>query len=287
MEINTLNLNRQLLKEVMEDFYILTEIKIVIFDNNYHEILAYPEAHCNFCALMHNTDSCRVKCIASNESSFQRCRQTSQLEIYHCHAGLVEATAPLIDNGAVIGFIMFGQITDRENELELEQHLHSVLESYQLSYTENHRELFQITKKNSRQILAAAKILEACTFYVLLKDLISLQKQNFMKNFNAFLMEHLSEDLSIERLTKEFHISRNMLYTSVNNYLRIGIAEHIKNLRIAEAKRLLWETDLMVNEISDRVGFADYNYFCRLFKKKVGMPAKQYRKLKNKQPLKS
>ena len=56
-----------------------------------------------------------------------------------------------------------------------------------------------------------------------------------------------------------------------------GIAEHIKNLRIEEAKRLLVETDLPVYQIADQVGFTDYNYFCRVFKKEVGLPAKKYR----------
>ena len=108
--------------------------------------------------------------------------------------------------------------------------------------------------------------------------MITLQRKNFITNLNTFLLEHLSEDLSIERLMSEFHVSRNKLYDSANEYLGMGIAEHIKNLRIKEARRLLRETDLAVQEIADRVGFNDYNYFCRIFKKETGMPAKQYRR---------
>ncbi len=279
MNTITLDFNNQLLKELMEDFYILTGIKIVIFDSEYQEILAYPDSHCNFCALMHSMEGTREKCIKSNESSFQRCKKTARLEIYHCHAGLVEATAPLIDNGTIIGYIMFGQISDLEDEKEAEAHLQSVLAKYGLLIPETNDMLCQITRKSSQQISAAAKILEACTFYVLLKDIISLRKQNFMKNLNSFLMAHLSEDLSIERLMREFGVSRNKLYESTSNYLGTGIAEHIKALRIKEAKRLLKETDLKIMQISDMVGFADYNYFCRVFKAETGLPAKQYRKI--------
>ena len=71
---------------------------------------------------------------------------------------------------------------------------------------------------------------------------------------------------------------KHKLYDSVDEYLGIGIAEHIKNIRIKEARRLLKETNLAVHEIADKIGFNDYNYFCRVFKKEVGMPAKQYRK---------
>lgn len=278
MDTFTLNLNNQLLKELMHDFYVLTGIKIVVFDSNYQEILSYPESHCSFCTMMHRMEQTREKCIKNNENSFEKCKKTGRLELYHCHAGLVEATAPLIDNGTVIGYVMFGQISDLENEEQTKEHLKSVLQKYELPIPDTTDPIYRITLKTSEQILAAAKILEACTFYVLLKDMISLRRQNFMKNFNTFLMEHLSEDLSIERLTREFHISRNKLYESTSNYLGTGIAEHIKSLRIREAQRLLKETDLKVIQISDMVGFADYNYFCRIFKAETGLPAKQYRK---------
>lgn len=279
MNTFTLTFNNTPLKELMRDFYILTGIKIVIFDSEYREILSYPESHCAFCDLMHSQDTTKKKCIKSNEHSFQKCRTTSHLEIYHCHAGLVEATAPLIDNGAVIGYIMFGQISDFEDSNTLKEHLQTLLKNYDLSVPDTEDNIYRITQKSSQQILAAAKILEACTFYVLLKNMISLQRKNFMQNLNSFLMDHLSEDLSVDRLMREFHISRNKLYESTEKYLGTGIAEHIKSLRIQEAKRLLKETDLKIIQISDRVGFADYNYFCRVFKAKTGIPAKQYRKL--------
>ncbi|MBQ8233799.1 MAG: PocR ligand-binding domain-containing protein [Lachnospiraceae bacterium] len=283
MQNTALNLNQTLLLELMQDFYILTGIRIVIFDSTYHEILAWPASHCPFCQLMHDHELTRAKCAESDAKSFQRCKQKSELEIYHCHAGLVEATAPLIDNDMIIGYIMFGQISDLSCEQESAEMLKAVLACYQPDVSgrdvpESDDTIFRVTHKTSQQILAAAKILEACTSYVLLKDMITLQRRNFITNLNTFLLEHLSEDLSIERLMNEFHVSRNKLYDSANEYLGIGIAEHIKALRMKEARRLLKETDLAIQEIADKVGFNDYNYFCRTFKKEAGMPAKQYRK---------
>ena len=278
MNTPVLSFNAQMLLELMKDFYLLTGIRIVIFDNEYNEILSYPDSHCNFCAMMHNNPDTECHCIASNEQSFLKCQKTEQLEIYHCHAGLVEATAPLIDNGMIIGYIMFGQITDDANKDSLKQKLGTIMSSYNMTIPNETPELYSITYKTPEQILAAAKILEACTFYVLLKDMITLRRQNFINNLNTFLNEHLSEDLSIERLMEEFHISRNKLYESTTNYLGTGIADHIRTLRINEAKRLLIDTELPIHVISDKAGFNDYNYFCRIFKKMVGTPAKQFRK---------
>lgn len=274
----TLNLNKNSLLELMRDFNLLTGIKIALFDIEGNEILSYPEKHCEFCALMRENPSSAKYCLDSNRSSFDRCKKTKAMEIFHCHAGLVETTAPLIENDAVIGYVMFGQITDNSNKVEVKQDLQSVIDEYDLAKTGRNASIYDITYKNQDQITAAAKILEACTFYVLLKDMISLQRETFIQNLNEYLMSHLSEDLSIDRLTEEFHVSRNRLYDSCNRYLQTGIAEHIKKLRIEEAKRLLADTQMSVRDISDKVGFADYNYFCRVFKKVTGVPALAYRK---------
>lgn len=273
----TLNLNKDSLLDLMKNFNLLTGIKIALFDANGNEVLSYPEGHCAFCALMQKDKSTEAYCLESNAKSFKRCQNTKQLEIFHCHAGLVETTAPLIDNGAVIGYIMIGQITDNDDKASVKDILTATLEKYGLDHTGYNASLYDVTFKTQEQIQAASKILETCTFYVLLKDMISLQRETFIQNLNSFLISHLDEDLSVDRLTDEFHISKNKLYDSCSKYLPTGIAEHIKNLRIEEAKRLLKETDLSVREISDKVGFNDYNYFCRVFKKEVGMSALRYR----------
>lgn len=277
MNTMTLTLNKDLLLSFFKDFHTLTGIKIALFTESGKELLSYPENHCPFCEYIRSSHDGNRNCEISNENAFKRCQTTKKLEIYHCHAGLIETVAPLIDNGVIIGYIMFGQITDNPNEDRLCESLQNVLLKYQNTKNDFSTVLTHISYKSTEQIHATAKILEACTFYVLYSNMISLRSENFIKNLNQFLLSHLAEDLSVNRLTTEFNISKNKLYDTCANYLSTGIAEHIKNLRITEAKRLLRETDLTVYEIADRVGFNDYNYFCRIFKKETGMPAKKYR----------
>jgi len=278
MDSLTLNLNKDDLLELMKNFNLLTGIKIALFDVEGNEILSYPEKHCPFCTYVRSIEMGSQKCLESNKKSFERCQKTGKLEVFKCHAGLIETTAPLIDNGAIIAYIMFGQITNNSSPRDIANTLRESIEAIRPSDKGLDASIYNVTYKTNDQIMAAARILEACTFYVLLKDMISLQRENFMQNLNGFLTSHLSEDLSVERLTREFHISKNKLYDSCNKYLSTGIAEHIKLLRIEESKRLLKETDLPVNIISDRVGFSDYNYFCRVFKKITGFSALKYRK---------
>jgi len=47
-----LEYNKNKLQALMKDFYLLTGIRIVLFDSDYTELLSYPETHCQFCAYM-------------------------------------------------------------------------------------------------------------------------------------------------------------------------------------------------------------------------------------------
>lgn len=78
-------------------------------------------------------------------------------------------------------------------------------------------------------------------------------------------------------MAKLLGVSRSSLYHSCEQYLGIGIAEYIRTLRLETARKLLKETDLTITQIADKVGFNDYNYFCRVFKKEPGYSAKKYR----------
>ena len=55
-----------------------------------------------------------------------------------------------------------------------------------------------------------------------------------------------------------------------------GIASYVKMQRLKKAKELLSEGELSIQGIASRLGYNDYNYFCKDFKKNFGMSAKEY-----------
>ncbi len=270
-----LSFNRKKLEELLKDFYILTGIRIVLFDTEHNELASYPHTDCKFCQMIKSDPATKKLCDCSDWKSFEICKKTCEYVIYHCHAGLIEATAPLIDNHAVIGYLMFGQISNAASAAELMELLKNNLSTNELDIIDD------IPLKSKEQIYAAARLIQALTFYTIFKETIFLQRTNFKKNFNDFLREHLSEELSIDYIAASLGIRKTKLYDSCRKYLGSNVALYVKNFRIEEAKKLLKDTKLSVSEISERVGFSDYNYFCRVFKKVVGIPAKKYRKTFN------
>lgn len=272
-----LKLDTYELADLMKNFYTLTGIRIVIFDEDYREILSYPEENSSYCACMRRNGEFYKKCCESDKISFETCRKTGALNMYKCHAGLIEATYPITDNNSIIGYIMFGQVSNDKDREEFFRSLTEISLSYEVDgdITESVR---KIKYRSHKQLLAAAKILEACTGYILFKELIKPSRAELFNSIENYIDTHLDGDISVPVLCDEFRISRTRLYAICKQYIPCGIAEYIKTKRLKKAKELLKTTDMSVADIAHSVGFADYNYFLKAFKKQFGVSTKAVRK---------
>lgn len=270
-----LEFNQEQLLQLMKDFYILSGIRIVLFDDEYRELLSYPANHCAFCARIRQNPAVRKLCTQSDEASFQKSGQQRRLILYRCHAGLIEATIPLVDNHIIIGYLMFGQISDCTTSEELIQHLRQQLNGYGIPEDFNTCE--GIPLKTSEQIQAASKIMEACTMYALFNQTVSLRREHFSNELRTYLLDHLSEPLNSHSIAQALGISRSKLYQQCQQYLNLGVTEYLRSLRIERAQSLLRDSDVPIARISDLVGFEDYNYFCRVFRQETGLSPKKYR----------
>jgi len=61
-------------------------------------------------------------------------------------------------------------------------------------------------------------------------------------------------------------------------YLGHSLSDHLRNLRIAEARRLLESSRLTIHGIADAVGYTDPAHFARAFKQATGLSPRTYRR---------
>lgn len=264
------------LLELMQDFYTLTGIRIILFDEHYKELLSYPPKEKTFCFCLREHPEFDKKCRASDEYSFRQCQKTNQIYIFKCHAGLNEATAPIMENGHILGYMMFGQITDNKNKEEFFEQMAALCHDYGIDRDLGHP-IRKIKYRSEGQIRAAARLLDAYVHYVRLKELVRPTGQSLIDSIERFVESHMREDLSVERICREFDISRTRLYETLRPYTKGGIASFIKHKRLEYAKHLIRNTELSIPEIADAAGFSDYNYFLRLFKQEYGISSRKMR----------
>ena len=265
------------LMELLQDFHVLTGIRIVLFDDAFREVLTYPASHGELCGIVREDPIRREICFRSDRSSFEACKQSGRLVVYRCHAGLIEATVPIRANGVIIGYIMFGQITDDRDKENLAE---EVLRHFGIAGEEAgawREAARKVRYRNRSQIAAASKILEACTAYVLQSELVALQQERLVDRITRYVDENLHRRIDARGVAGHFHISRTRLYEIAGKSLGMGLSEFVRMKRMERAKRLLSTTGESIARIAEQVGFEDCTYFSKVFRQEFHLSPREYR----------
>ena len=93
-----------------------------------------------------------------------------------------------------------------------------------------------------------------------------------------YLRENYSKKVTIEELSNNFFLSKSYLSSLFKKATGSGVVEYLQHIRIERACELLTNTTLSITEISTQVGYTDYRFFNKSFKKITGVTAHEYRK---------
>jgi YesN/AraC family two-component response regulator len=99
-----------------------------------------------------------------------------------------------------------------------------------------------------------------------------------MKNVTRYIKDNLSENLKLEETASYFHLSGRHLSRLFQHEYGQSFKAYIQSERIKQAKQLLQNTDLSIQEVSERVGIPSIHYFSTFFKKLNGVSPNQFRK---------
>ncbi|MGV2881715.1 response regulator [Paenibacillus sonchi] len=105
-------------------------------------------------------------------------------------------------------------------------------------------------------------------------------KTNYMDAILEFINHNFMHNISIAMLAEMFDLSPNYISTIFHKTIGQKFIEYITQLRIAEAKKLLLETDLSIQEISHKVGYYSKSHFIKLFSKHCKITPMEYKKMK-------
>ena len=105
-----------------------------------------------------------------------------------------------------------------------------------------------------------------------------LKRERLVYKILDYLNEHYAENLSLDRISEQFFISKSNLSHYFKKETGLSPIQYIMQRRIGEAQSLLVETPLPIQEIEFRLGFNDSAHFSKMFKKYVGVAPNEYRK---------
>ena len=132
------------------------------------------------------------------------------------------------------------------------------------------------------RLLLCELLLKIHRFYKLGKETCendgSTFRHQLIPDCIAYLKENYAQKITIEELSGTFFLSKSYLSSLFKKATGYGVVEYLQHIRVEKACELLATTNLPITQISEQVGFGDYRFFNKSFKKITGVTAHEYRK---------
>ena len=265
------------LVELLRDFNAVTGQRLGVYDADANIIIEYPKRHNALCALIRESEEGRRRCRQCDLYGVRESANTGKYVVYRCHAGLLEVCMPIKDDRGIAGYIGFGQVLYSD---KLDEQLKTVAKNCAdiIDDPVEMQSIFpEIRLIDSGYIGSLIHILEACVGYMRLEQMMYSSPGELWDKLNSFIKEHYTEPLSLDELAANFSVSVATLCRCAKQNAGESVGELITSERMKAAARLLTGSDLSISDIASGTGYQDKNYFSRVFRRQLGMTAKEYR----------
>jgi YesN/AraC family two-component response regulator len=99
-----------------------------------------------------------------------------------------------------------------------------------------------------------------------------------VEGVHKFILEHFMDHLSLSDLAEEFYVEPSYLSRKFSQKYGETITAFITRCRMDKAKEMMKDETNKLEVISFEVGYDDYNYFSRVFRRFEGVSPTEYRK---------
>lgn len=99
-----------------------------------------------------------------------------------------------------------------------------------------------------------------------------------IKQATEYIRLNYDKELNMAVVSNHISMNYSLFSQLFKEYTGNNFVNYLKEIRMAEAKRLLEETDLRINEISAKVGYDNEKHFMKIFKAVHGISPSRWRK---------
>ena len=264
------------LKQMLKELYQISGFRISVYDTEWREIASYPQLS-GFCSCIQKNPDAKKICIHNDRLAFQSVKQSGEPYIYRCQFGLYEAVAPLYYFGMLSGYLMMGQV------LETAPNSRKQVLDLALPYCDDKDAMqtiiHQMPSCSSQTFSSYLTIMSICAEYITLSNRFRPVHQNLAQSIKEYLELHYPEKITLNTLCRQFYCSRATLMTAFRQEYDQTINRFLLIIRVRVAKEKLTSGNDSISEVAIKCGFADQNYFCKVFRQQEGLTPTQYRNI--------
>ncbi len=271
-----------ILKKLIDDVALVAKISLTVFDPELQALFSSETSGCKFCSAIKQNSLHR--CQLSDKLA-RETMETGKMFTYTCHAGLTETLVPLVEQDYVYGYYIIGQYR-KKGQVCPDEALKTLSKEGNGDFETLQSYWHTAYEYTETEIEALTAVVNTLFSYAKNQRLISPVATEFFSRFDAYIMEHLSEELTIENLCAQFYVSKQQLYKIFHDNTHKTIKQYINDKRLDKALSLIITTDKPLPIIAESVGFLDYNWFIKKFKEREKLTPKQFRKLRQQHSIK-
>ena len=109
-------------------------------------------------------------------------------------------------------------------------------------------------------------------------DIEDKKEDKELKDIETYILNNLNKDVSLSSVAKHFYYNPSYFSRYFKNLSGVKYKDYLINLQLTQAKSLLINTNLFIQEIANRCGFKSFTNFLLVFKKHENMTPSEYRK---------
>ena len=93
-----------------------------------------------------------------------------------------------------------------------------------------------------------------------------------------YIQEHCCEDIALGSIAEAVYLNPAYISRMIKDQTGMNYTELVTELRMKRAVDLLENTDKLVYDVAEEVGYHNLKYFYKVFKKTKGRAPSEYRK---------
>lgn len=94
-----------------------------------------------------------------------------------------------------------------------------------------------------------------------------------------FVEENYEHRITLDEVAEHVHLSPTYLSSLFKKETGVKFSTYLRRVRLEQARHLLTDTNLAIQEIADRAGFSDAAHLSRVFKERYGCSPMEYRRI--------
>lgn len=105
----------------------------------------------------------------------------------------------------------------------------------------------------------------------------NIKKSHLIQKAIKYLLENYSHKLQMDDLSLHVYLSKSHFSKIFKSATGMSVFEYLQKIRIENAQHLIIDSTETLSSIAEMVGYTDYSFFNRTFKRVTGLSPQEYR----------